>query len=285
MKTNTVTRNSSLTFIYLWLGILVFIPLVLMLITSFLQHSEDKLILWHFTFKNYTTLAQWVYLRILWQSLEISLSVTLICLIVGYPAAYIISNLTPRSKTLALLFMILPFWTSSLIRTYAIVAVLKTQGLLNTLLLALGVINHPLQLLYSYPAVLIGNVYNLLPFMILPLYANIDKLDKRLLEAGRDLGANRIRLFTRIILPLTMPGVVAGSLLVFLPAMTLFFIPVLLGGAKDLLVGNLIQDQFLSMHNWPGGSATSLLLTLLMLILIGIYRHVATGPQREELLV
>ena len=180
--------------------------------------------------------------------------------------------------------MIIPFWTSSLIRTYAILTILKTKGLLNSALLALGIIHHPIQLIYTNTAVLVAVVYNLLPFMIFPLYSNIEKLDTRLLDAARDLGAGKIKIFKAIILPLTMPGIMAGTLLVFLPAMTLFYIPVLVGGAKSLLLGNLVESQFLEMHNWPGGAATSIVLTLFMLLLIFIYTRFARGKQRQELL-
>ncbi|OGO93563.1 MAG: spermidine/putrescine ABC transporter permease [Coxiella sp. RIFCSPHIGHO2_12_FULL_42_15] len=278
-------RNSSITLLYLWLGLFAFIPLLLVLMTSFLSHTDTALVVWHFSLKNYLQFSNPVYFRIFVQSLGLAFLATLFCLIIGYPAAYLIAQLSKRSKNLALLFIILPFWTSSLIRTYAMLAIIKTKGLLNTVLLALGIVDHPLQLLYSNTAVLIGSVYDLLPFMILPLFANIDKLDKRLLEAARNLGAGRFRLFTRIILPLTLPGIIAGSLLVFLPTMTLFYIPTILGGAKSILLGNLIQNQFLTIRDWPGGAATSVVLTVIMLLLIALYRRFAKGKQSEELLV
>ncbi len=285
MKTNALFRNSSLLTIFFWLGIFAFTPMLLMVITSFLSQDEHHLMSFSFTFRNYTSLTDFIYYRILWQSIVLACLVTIICLIIGYPAAYFISQLSQRYKPLALLLLILPFWTSSLIRTYAIFALLKTKGMLNSILLALGLIHHPLQILYSNTAVLIGCVYDLLPFMVLPLYSNIDKLDKQLIEAARDLGASRIRLLKRIILPLTLPGIIAGSLLVFLPTMTLFYIPTLLGGAKSMLMGNLIENQFLVMRDWPGGAASSVILTALMLLLILIYRHYTKAKQRQELLV
>ncbi len=285
MKSDRLFRQASLALIFIWLGVLTFIPMLLVLTTSFLAHDDHHLITLNFSLGNYHALTQYLYYRILWQSVELAFSVTLICLLIGYPVAYFIAQLTPRYKSIALLLIILPFWTSSLIRTYAILAIVKTKGLINSVLLALGIIHQPLQILYTNTAVLIGCVYDLLPFMILPLYTNIDKLDKRLFEAARDLGASRVRLLTRIILPLTRPGIIAGSLLVFLPTMTLFYIPSLLGGAKSLLMGNLIENQFLLMRDWTGGAATSVVLTLLMLGLIAIYRRYAKGKQREELLV
>lgn len=284
MSTNRLFRSVSITSISLWLGLLAFIPLLLVLVTSFLSHSNSTLIVWHATFSNYDRLFSSIYMRIVTRSLALATISTFFCLVIGYPAAFIMARLSSRKKSLLLLLMIIPFWTSSLIRTYAMLAILKTKGLLNTFLLSTGLIHHPLQLLYSNTAVLIGTVYNLLPFMILPLYANIEKLDGRLIEAARDLGASRFRLFTRVVLPLTSPGILAGCLLVFLPAMTLFYIPVILGGAKSLLLGNLIQNQFLSLRDWPGGAATSIILTVVMLTLIVIYRHLSRNGEREELL-
>ena len=253
MKNRSLFQYTSITLLYCWLGLLVFVPLLLMLTTSFLTRTDSQLIVAKFSLANYAQLAQYIYFRIFLQSLELAAMTTLICFILGYPAAYIIARLPERVRSLAILFIILPFWTSSLIRTYAMLAILKTKGLVNSALLYFGIIHHPLQLLYTNAAVLIGSVYDLLPFMILPLYANIEKLDNRLLEAARDLGARRARLFLRIILPLTTPGIIAGSMLVFLPTMTLFYIPVILGGAKSILLGNLIQNQFLTIRDWPGG--------------------------------
>lgn len=285
MKTDRLFRHSSLTLIFTWLGILALIPMALVLITSFLSHDDHHLVTIHFTLQNYVNLSQYVYYRILLQSLGLAFSVTFICLLIGYPTAYFISQLPKRFKPLLMLFVVLPFWTSSLIRTYAILAILKTKGLINSVLLGLGIIHQPLQIIYTNTAVLIGCVYDLLPFMVLPLYTSIDKLDKRLIEAARDLGANRLRLLLRIIFPLTLPGIIAGSLLVFLPTMTLFYIPTLLGGAKSMLMGNLIENQFLTMRNWPGGAATSVVLTVFMLLLVAIYRRYTKGKQRQELLV
>lgn len=285
MKTNKIFKYTSVGVVYAWLLCFALLPIVLVIITSFLSHTPEQLIIWKFTFRNYTQLFSNIYLQITYRSLELAGACTFFCLLIGYPAAFILARMRHPSKPTLLILMIIPFWTSALIRTYAMMAILKTKGLLNTALLSLGLIHHPLQLLYSNAAVLIGCTYNLLPFMILPLYANIEKLDNRLIEAARDLGASRIRLFRRIILPLTMPGIIAGSTLVFLPAMTLFYIPVLLGGAKSLLLGNLIQNQFLQMQDWPGGSATSMILTITMLLLIAIYHYVGTRREHREALL
>lgn len=271
----------SLSSILSWLILFTLIPLALMIIVSFLSHTDNQLIVWHFNINNYLQLFHSVYLEIFWRSLWLAVLCSAICLIMAYPIAYIAARQSEHIKNLMLIFLIIPFWTSSLIRTYAILALLKTKGLINALLLKLGIIHVPLAMLYSTGAVVFGNVYNLLPFMILPLYANIEKLDHRLLEAAQDLGASKFQQFFRIVLPLTVPGIIAGLLLVLLPAMTLFYIPILLGSAKSLLLGNLIQNQFLLMRDWPAGAATSVALTALMLFLVWIYQRVSKGKSNE----
>lgn len=284
MKHNNFFKQFSLSLLSIWLGLFAVIPIALVLICSFLSHSESALIVWSFTLSNYTQLFNDIYLKILTRSLELAALCSLICLIIGYPAAFMLARLRSRYKPLLLLLLIIPFWTSSLIRSYAILAILKTQGLLNALLLSLGLIHEPLSILYSNTAVLIGCIYNLLPFMVLPLYANIEKLDNNLLDAAQDLGASRFKTFKDIIIPLTIPGIMAGTLLVFLPSITLFYIPTILGGAKSLLLGNLIENQFLVMQNWPGGSATSIALSLLMIPLVWIYQHFSKESQQTGLL-
>lgn len=171
-----------------------------------------------------------------------------------------------------------------MIRCYALIALLKAKGLLNTSLLALGLIQTPLPILFTNTAVIIALIYNLLPFMILPILTNIERLDLRLIDAARDLGANWVTIFGRIILPLTMPGIIAGCILVFLPAMTIFYIPDILGGAKSVLMGNLIQREFLVMHNWPAGCATSMVLTGFLALFVLLYRKIAANQGGHEFL-
>jgi spermidine/putrescine transport system permease protein len=195
--------------------------------------------------------------------------------LMAYPFAYFISRLPEKTKGFLVLLVVIPFWTSSLIRSYSLIAILKTKGLINAFLLWAGIIHAPLQILFTHTAVVVGLVYNLLPFMILPILTNIERLDNRLLDAARDLGATRFTIFRRVVVPLTIPGIVAGCTLVFLPAMTIFYIPEILGGAKSVLMGNLIQREFLSMHNWPQGAATSILLIGFLALLVGIYRKTA----------
>jgi spermidine/putrescine transport system permease protein len=268
MKGDNNFRNFSVAIISTWLGIFALFAFLLVLFASFMQPDSNKIFNFHFTLSNYTTLFSSLYVIVFFKSFYIAGACTLFCILLGYPFAYILARKTSRWKDLLLLLLIIPFWTSSLIRSYAMVAILKTKGVLNNFLIHLGIIHHPLQLLFTNTAVMIGLVYNLLPFMILPLYANLEKFDNRLIEAARDLGAGKVRTFTKVILPLSLPGILAGSILVFLPAMTLFYIPDLLGGAKALLLGNLIENQFLLTHNWPLGSAISVTLTAVMGIML-----------------
>jgi len=264
-------KKISVGTIWLWFCIFAIIPIIIMAITSVLTPDTNSLVSFKFTLSNYTQILNNTYLKILLQSFYLAGSCTLICLILSYPFAFIIARSQSKYKSLLLLLVIIPFWTSSLIRTYAIMAILKAKGIINVILLAMGIIHHPLQLLYSYSAVLIGCVYDFLPFMILPLYANIEKLNPEYIEAAQDLGANKFTTFVKIIIPLTMPGIIAGSVLVFLPAMTMFYIPVLLGGAKNILLGNLIENQFLTSNNWPAGAAISVFLTMIMCAMVFIY--------------
>lgn len=282
MNPNTNFRLFSLSIVWLWLFLFALMPFLLILVTSFLNHSEGHLAELPFTLNNYTQLANPLYLRIFEKSVLIAGATTLLCLIIGYPFAYIIARMQGHLKGLFILLVIIPFWTSSLIRSYALIAMIKAKGILNSLLLAAGIIDQPLSILFTNTAVLIGLVYNLLPFMILPLITNIERLDYRLVDAAFDLGANRFTTFRRVIIPLTMPGIIAGSILVFLPAMTLFYIPDILGGAKSILLGNLIQNQFLIAQNWPRGSAVSAVLTLILATLILIYLWSARGKEKDE---
>jgi spermidine/putrescine transport system permease protein len=283
MKTSRRFQYFSITTIWIWLAIFALVPNLLVLMTSLLAQAGDiDFVRLQLTFDNYYQLFATVYLKIFIHSFYLASEVTFICLLIGYPFAYILARIDSQMKNLLLLLVIIPFWTSSLIRTYAIVVLLKAHGILNTLLMHLNIIHQPLQLLYTNTAVLIGLVYTLLPFMILPLYANIEKLDIRLLDAARDLGANQLRIFSKITLPLTWPGIIAGVMLVFLPAMSLFYIPDILGGAKSMLLGNLIENQFLAARNWPLGSAVSVSLTLLMGLLLLIYWYAARHSKQEQ---
>jgi len=284
MRHDTAFKQLSLGTIWVWLGLFALLPFALIAVASFLSHDENHLLRLPLTLQNYAQLNNVIYLTIFKQSFYQAGACTLICLGLGYPFAYMIAQCPARLKWLLLLLIIIPFWTSSLIRTYSMITLLKAKGIINGILLGLGIINQPLPLLFSDTAVMIGLVYNLLPFMVLPLLTNIERLDHRLIDAARDLGANRFTTFRKIILPLTMPGILSGCILVFLPAMTIFYIPDLLGGSKAMLLGNLIQNQFLVAQNWPLGSAISIIFILALVLLLFIYWRSTHGKTERELL-
>ena len=242
------------------------LPLLLVISLSFLSSHDEQLFALPLTLANYRAAINPLYLPILLRSLGLATLTTLACFAIGYPFAYIMTQASHKIKPWLLFLLIIPFWTSTLIRCYALIAILKAHGLLNQLLLWLHLIDRPFSLLYQTSSVLIGNIYTLLPFMILPLYASLSKINPQLIEAARDLGAQRLKIHWRVIMPLAKNGIASGILLVWLPAMTLFYVPDLLGGAKSLLLGNVISQQFLVTLNWPMGCAFSSLLLLVLLL-------------------
>ncbi|MEZ8339356.1 spermidine/putrescine ABC transporter permease PotB [Vibrio cyclitrophicus] len=254
-----------------WLVLFVMIPNIMIIGTSFLIRDEANLIEMTFTLDNYLRLADPLYFKVLMHSFYMAIVATLLCLIVGYPFAYIVAKMPVKWRPIMLFLVIVPFWTNSLIRTYGLKIVLGTQGVLNKGLLALDIIDKPLRIMYSETAVMIGLVYILLPFMILPLYSAIEKLDDTYLEAAKDLGANKLQTLLKVVLPLTMPGIIGGCLLVLLPALGMFYISDLLGGAKNLLIGNVIKSQVLNARDWPFGAATSIALTMAMAVMLYAY--------------
>ncbi|MBP2170986.1 spermidine/putrescine transport system permease protein [Erwinia toletana] len=276
MKTtrNRLQKGVILTVVS-WLVLFVFLPNLMIFATSFLTRDDSSFVKLVFTLDNYSRLADPLYASVLLHSLNMALIATLCCLLLGYPFAWCLTRLPARLRPLMLFLLIVPFWTNSLIRIYGLKIFLSTRGWLNDFLLWLGVIDKPFSIMYSSEAVVLGLVYILLPFMVMPLYSSLEKLDKPLLEAARDLGASKLQTFIRIILPLTMPGIVAGCLLVLLPAMGLFFVSDLMGGAKNLLIGNVIKSQFLNIRDWPFGAATSVVLTLIMGLMLLIYWRAA----------
>ena len=264
-------QNIIITVIVTWLLLFVFIPNVMIIGTSFQTRDEANLIEMTFTIDNYLRLFDPLYAKVLWHSFYMAIVATLICLVVGYPFAYIVAKMPEKWRPFMLFLIIVPFWTNSLIRTYGLKIVLGTQGILNKSLIAMDIIDKPMRIMYTESAVMIGLVYILLPFMILPLYSAIEKLDRTYLEAARDLGANKLQTLWKIVLPLTMPGIIGGCLLVLLPALGMFYISDLLGGAKNLLIGNVIKSQVLNARDWPFGAATSIALTLAMALMLYAY--------------
>ena len=255
----------------IWLGLFFLIPLLLILAYSFGTSGVYGGITLGFNPGNYLKVFDPLYLEIVVRTLIIAVINTLLCLTLGYPLAYFITFKGGRWKNALLLLVMVPFWTSLLLRAYAWVVILGGNGIANRTLQFVGVTDEPINLIYTPGAVTMGMVYSYLPFMILPLYAALEKFDGRLKEAAQDLGASRWQTFWRITFPLSTPGVIAGSILVFIPSVGEFVIPTLLGGARTVMMGNLIQQQFLNARDWAFGSALSVMLAVLLLGAIMFY--------------
>ncbi len=250
----------------LWLIAFVLVPAVILLVYSFCERGTDAPVAYTFTLENYERVFTGTYLKILLRSLGYAGVTTLLCLVMGYPVAYFIGRTSEARRNLLITLLMIPFWTSFLIRTYAWITILNQEGMLNGLLLYAGVVAEPLEILYTPTAVIIGLTYSYLPFMILPIYGSVEKLDGSLMEAAMDLGAGPVRTFFHVIAPLTMPGIVAGILLVFIPAIGMFAITELMGGGRVPMVGNVIQNQFLQARDWPFGAALGTTLLLLFTV-------------------
>jgi putrescine transport system permease protein len=273
---------------YLWLLIFFLIPFLIVLKISFAEFSplgrppyepvfrwldegalQIKLLIgsYQYLFNEPLYVSSWGY------SLMVAGVSTLLCLFLGYPMAYAIARSTPTYRNVFLMLVILPFWTSFLLRVYAWIGLLKTDGVINNVLMALGIIHEPITMMYTSFAVYIGIVYSYLPFMILPLYSNLEKHDLTLLEAASDLGAGPIRAFMRVTLPLSFPGIVAGSLLVFIPAVGEYVIPSLLGRTDQLMIAKLLSDEFFLNRDWPKASAVAIAMLLLLVVPIMVFQH------------
>lgn len=268
-------QKAIVTLIVSWLTLFVLLPNLMIIVTSFLTRDDAHFVSMVLTFDNYRRLLDPLYASVLLHSLNMAFIATLCCLLLGYPFAWCLTRLSPRLRPLMLFLLIVPFWTNSLIRIYGLKIFLSTRGWLNDFLLWLGVTDKPFRIMFTSEAVILGLIYILLPFMVLPLYSSLEKLDRSYLEAARDLGAGKLQTFVRIILPLTLPGIVAGCLLVFIPAMGMFYVADLMGGARNLLIGNIIKSQFLNIRDWPSGAATSVVMTLLMGIMLLFYWRAA----------
>ncbi|MBJ6136142.1 spermidine/putrescine ABC transporter permease PotB [Marinobacter litoralis] len=265
-------RTAVLVLVWGWLLLLVFTPNLLVVGASVMTRDPSTFISLPMNLDAYRQLLNPLYLDVFLHSLYMAAMTTLICLVIGYPFAWSLSKVARKNRLLLIFLLIVPFWTNSLVRTYALKLILATNGLLNNALMAMGIIDEPMQMLYTEGAVIIGLVYLLLPFMILPLYTVFEDLREDFLRASHDLGAGRWSTFIHVIVPLTLPGVLAGVMLVLLPAMGLFFVPDVLGGSRNLLVGNVIKNQFLDARNWPFGAAASIMLTLAMAFLMFAHR-------------
>lgn len=262
----------------LWVALFVVAPTAIMLVYSFGRRGTLGGVVLDFTMDNYAAVLDPTYLKIVVRSILYSGLTTIICLVMGYPVAYYIGRADARWRNLLLMMVMIPFWTSFLIRTYAWVTILKNEGLLNGLLIQWQLITQPFEMLYTPAAVILGLVYTFLPFMILPIYTSVEKLDNALVEAAFDLGAGPVRAFSRVIVPMTSPGITAGILLVFIPALGLYAVNDILGGGKVDMIGNIIENQFKgNARNWPFGSALGI--TLLVAFGVAFW---FTGRRQEE---
>jgi spermidine/putrescine transport system permease protein len=265
----------------LFLGIFFLGPLGMMIVFSFLEPGLYGGVEWNFYHLNYGRILGWadgeweefdpVYIEIFLRSVRLALTNVFITLLICYPAAFWVSGLSARWRTFVVFIITLPFFVSLVVRLFCWVLILRPSGFLNTSLLGLGLISEPIDIIYTEAAVLIGMAYILLPFMFLPLYASVEKLDHSLIEASSDLGAKPYQTFFRVILPTTLPGIAAGAVLVFIPSLGNFIVPDILGGAKVLMIGNLVEQQFFSARNWPFGAALSVMIMLIMFTLIVFY--------------
>lgn len=260
---------------------LILLPLIYILIISFFKNDSYGGMIKTFTLKNYTELFDIVYIKIFIQSFIIALIVTFICILISYPFVIAVNHKSKLTQKVLMTLVMVPFLTNSLIRMYGWIVLLRKSGVINNTFLNLGFINTPLKLMYNNFGIVIGMIYTLIPFMILPLYSSVSSIDKRIIEAANDLGANKIKIFFKIIIPQTRAALFNGSLMVFTPALGYFFIVDVLGGGKIMILGNLIKNQFLTARNWPFGASISVVLLLITFLIIGIYRKF--GGKLEDL--
>ena len=266
--------------LYLFTLLFILGPMVYMVAVSFATNNSSGYgFQWIFTLDNFLKILDPVYLQCFVQSFQLAFATTAICILIGYPFGYFMGRLSAKGKKIMMYLIMVPFWTSSLIRIYGWLIVLQAKGIFNGMLQALGLIDEPLKILYTYPAVLIGMVYALLPFMILAVYSSVEKMDWTLVEAARDLGASPAKAFLTVTLKLTLPGLMSGIILTFVPSMGLFFIADILGGNKIVLVGSLIQDQLTRGSNWPFAAALAMVLTIMTTLLIGLNRMILQGNE------
>lgn len=254
--------------------LLVVIPLIYVAVMSIMTRPATGGVEFTVSFHGYQSLFDVTYLGALINSIKIAFISTVIILLICYPMAYCMAKVPKKRASMMSLFLILPFWTNGLVKLYSFVILLNTKGILNTLLMNLGIIKEPLQILYTDAAVILGLVYIVIPFAVLPMYSSIEKLDKSLMEASGDLGASPVKTFFKVTLPLTSPGIFAAAVISFIPSLGSYFVSDIMGGGTTLILGNIIKDQFSESRNWPFGSALSIILVLFTVILLYLYSKV-----------
>lgn len=268
---------------YLFTVLFVALPILYMFLLSFLTRAKVWGVDFTFTLDNYKRILEPLYLNTFWESIKLALLSTGLIMLIGYPYGYFMARMSAAWKRRMLLLIMIPFWTSALIRLYGWIIVFRSNGVLDKLLMGLHITDAPLKLLYSYPAVVVGMVYSLLPFMILAVYSSAEKLDYTLVEASRDLGASSLQAFWTVSFRLTLPGLLSGVVLTFIPSMGLFFIADILGGNKIVLVGSVIQEQLTKGRNQPFAAALSAVLMILTTLMIRLYKRITGGSQLEGL--
>jgi spermidine/putrescine transport system permease protein len=269
-------------------------PLLIVIVYSFLTPGNYGGIVWEFSgdawfkvlfsqdiFDETISLSD-AHLSIFWRSVQLSFLTTLICLILGFPTAYFIATRPPKTRNIWLFLITIPFWTNLLIRTFAILELIRNKGVINNSLISLGIINDPINMLYTDMAIVIGMTYVYLPLMVLPIYAAMERFDFRYVEAGFDLYASRFKVMRRIILPIIKPGVIAGSILVFVPSLGAYVTPRILGGGKNLMIGNLIELQFGQGKNWPLGAALAVTMLLIVLLALIFYMRISQRSEQKD---
>lgn len=266
----------------IWFLFFLIMPLGIVCVYSFAAKGTYGGIVFHFQLDNYVRATDWVYLRVFWSSFKLASVTAILCLLIGYPMAYVMATASVRVRSILQIGVVIPFWTNLVVRAYATKVWLSEAGPFQQFLVSLGLIHSPMSLDSGGVAVILGMVTNYLPFMVLPLYVSIEKFDFSLMEAAKDLGASPLRVLTRVLFPLTQTGIMTGLVLVFTPALGEFVIPDLLGGARVMLMGNLITEQFLKTRDWPFGAALSLILILMVLVSLGIYLRLQTTDGDRE---
>lgn len=281
MKNNKLLKYVTTIPVIIYVLLLIVLPLLYIFIISFFESDSYGGMNITLTLKNYLMLFDLVYVKVFLKSCLIGIITTLICILIAYPFSLCLRKQSDKVQSLCMALVIIPFLTNSLIRTYGWIVLLRKEGVINSFLKSIGLIQKSIPFMYNDFGIIVGLVYTLLPFMILPIYSSVSKMNHSILEASSDLGANRLQTFFRVILPETMSGVFSGSLMVFIPAIGYFFISDILGGGKLMLIGNLIKNQFLTARNWPFGAAISIFLLIVTLGLVQLYKK--SGGNMDDL--
>ena len=277
-----IRKISGILPAYVWMILTFVLPLLYIVVISFCKKGENWGIVYEFTLENYRKILDPLYLQIIGKSFAVAFLTTAVTLLIGYPFAYLLAGLPKKTQRILLVFLVVPFWTNAVIRIYGWYIILQGKGVINTALSAFGLPGF--DMLYTNGAVELGTIYTLLPLMILPIYNAVEKIDKQLLEASRDLGADKFTVFRTVIWKLSLPGVISGCLMVFIPSIGFFYISDMMGGSNVVLLGNLIKSQFLEARNWPFGAALSVIMAFLSLLFIALYRKLTHGSRIEVIL-